>query len=72
MQITKKCYLTSSVNTYDIDITSEQYQRVLNRFATGEVIQKIVPHLEKWEREFLMTGMAKEAQEDFFNKFEEL
>lgn len=72
MKLTKLCPFSSTVNTYDIDITEDQYRAVSNRFETREPIQRIVPHLEKWEREFLMTGMSKEAQEDYFNKFEEL
>lgn len=66
MIITQKCPIYGTFNSYDINITPLQYERIKARFSTGELIQDIVPHLELWEREFFMTGMSKEAQDSFF------
>lgn len=66
MIITKRCFVTNTVNSYDINMTQEEYTRVNNRFVTGELIQDIVPNLELWEREFLINGMSKDCQEAFF------
>lgn len=66
MLVTKTCPFTNTVNSYNMNITQQQYNRINNRFITGELIQDIVPNLELWEREFLMTGMSKDYQESFF------
>ena len=66
MLVTKTCPFSNTVNSYDINITQEQYIRINNRFITGELIQDIVPNLKLWEREFLMTGMSKDSQDAFF------
>ena len=68
MLITKTCPFSNTVNSYNIDITKEQYIRINNRFITNELIQDIVPNLKLWEREFLMTGMSKDSQDAFFTE----
>ena len=50
--------LSEVENTLDIDITAEQYARVLNRRETCEKIQDIVPHLAPEIREFLISGIV--------------
>ena len=50
--------LSEVENTLDIDITAEQYARVLNRRETYEKIQDIVPHLTPDIREFLISGIV--------------
>jgi hypothetical protein len=57
MQVTRKCIITNTYNTLDINITEEELIRIENRNITGEYIQNIVPHLALSEREFLMTGI---------------
>ena len=66
MLITKTCPFTDTVNSYNINITQEQYDRVNNRLLAKKLIQDIVPNLELWECEFLMTGMSKNYQEALF------
>lgn len=46
MLITKTCPFSNTVNSYNIDITKEQYIRINNRFITNELIQDIVPNLK--------------------------
>ena len=58
------------VNTMELDITSEQLNRVRNRYANGELIQDIVQHLKPAEREFLISGMSEEQWLDMFGSFE--
>lgn len=60
MLVERKSTISGIVHSLDIEITPEQSQRVDDRFETGELIQKIVPHLSMDEREFLMTGITGE------------
>ncbi len=60
MKITMISQISGKENILDIAITEEEYSRVLNRFNTGEHIQKIIPHISAPEREFLKTGITPE------------
>lgn len=51
----------------DLDITHEQ----LDRWRRGELIQKAMPNLSDAEREFMITGMTPEEQDNFYNNLEE-
>lgn len=61
MLITRTCMLTHKTNTFDIDITQNQLNRINNRHSTGEYIQDIVPNLSASQREFLMTGICDDV-----------
>lgn len=64
MQITKTSRISGTVSTMDLDITSEQ----LDRIEAGiELIQNIVPHLSSDEREFLITGITPQEWDKLFN-----
>lgn len=64
MQITKASRISGTVSTMDLDITSEQ----LDRIEAGiELIQNIVPHLSSDEREFLITGITPQEWDKLFN-----
>lgn len=56
MLITKKSPVTKRDNTMDLPITQEQ----MRRWDSGELVQKVFPHLTADQREFLMTGMTPE------------
>lgn len=56
MLIEKKSTLTGRMNSMDIPITPEQVERINDRFETKELIQDIVPELDKPLREFLISG----------------
>jgi len=63
MEIIRQSQLSGAISVMEIDITEEQLARVENRRANQELIQNIVPHLPKEEREFLITGITPEEWE---------
>jgi hypothetical protein len=63
MEIVRQSQLSGAIRVMEIDITEEQLARVENRRANQELIQNIVPHLPKEEREFLVTGITPEEWE---------
>lgn len=63
MEIVRQSQLSGAIRVMEIDITEEQLERVENRRANQELIQNIVPHLPKDEREFLITGITPEEWE---------
>ena len=63
MEIVRQSQLSGAISVMEIDITEEQLARVENRRANQELIQNIVPHLPKDEREFLVTGITPEEWE---------
>ena len=67
MQITKTSPLTGQVNTREIDVTKEQ----LIKWMAGEHIQNVMPHLDKDDREFIMTGHTPEDWKRIFPEEEE-
>jgi uroporphyrinogen-III synthase len=62
MQYTRKSQLTGIHHTLDLNITNEQ----LDRFYSGEAVQKVFPHLPAHEREFILTGITKEEWDEQF------
>ena len=54
MKITKISQLTGMVRTIDLPVTQEQ----IDRWKSGELIQRAMPHLDDDAREFLMTGIV--------------
>lgn len=64
MQVTKQSRISGKISSMDLNITSEQ----LDRVNLGiELIQNIVPHLSSDEREFLITGITPDEWNDLFN-----
>jgi hypothetical protein len=64
MQVTKQSRISGKISSMDLDITSEQ----LDRVNLGiELIQNIVPHLSSEEREFLITGITPDEWNELFN-----
>ena len=68
MKITKISSLTKVEHTMDIDVTFEQLWKIDNK---TDLIQRIVPHLQPAEREFLMTGITDEEWQLAFADMEE-
>jgi len=64
MIITKFCPMNKEYNSYDIAITVEQYDKWRN---SNIPIQDIMPELNEYQREFLLSGMSYEAQDIFFS-----
>lgn len=67
MLVTKTSLLSGKVHTMEIDVTYEQLVRVDFRKSTGELIQNIVPHLSKQEKEFLISGISPAEWEENFS-----
>lgn len=66
MKITATSTLTGKTCTLEINITRDEYSRILRRFSTRELIQAIVPHLTADEREFLISGITPGEWESTF------
>jgi len=64
MLITKQSSLTGNIHQLEINVTEQQ----LNEWKNGKLIQDVMPHLSKSEREFLMTGNTQEEWDDMFGK----
>lgn len=68
MKITKTSSLTGAEHTMEIDVTFEQLWKIDNK---TDLIQRIVPHLPRSEREFLLTGITDEEWQAAFADMEE-
>lgn len=62
MMITRQSMFTGNVHSIDIDVTEEQ----LAAWQNGQLIQRAMPNLEPWEREFIKTGVTAEEWEETF------
>lgn len=67
MQVTRINIITGKPNTMELPISVEQ----LIRWESGELVQIVFPELTPFQREFLITGMTREEQDELFNNFEE-
>lgn len=70
MLISRTSRISGETHALELDITSEQLDRIENRFGSKELIQDIVPHLSIDEREFLMTGITSEEWNKMFGEDE--
>lgn len=66
MVVTKISILSGIKSDRELDITMTQ----LIRIAKGEHVQNVVPHLSPEEREFLISGMTEEEQQEIFGTHE--
>lgn len=62
MMITRQSMFTGNVHSIDIDVTEEQ----LAAWQNGQLIQRAMPNLEPWEREFIKTGVTEEEWNETF------
>lgn len=60
MLITKRSMITGIEHTRDVQVTEDQ----LEAWASGGLIQEVMPHVPPADREFLMTGITGEEWED--------
>ena len=56
MQFIRKSILSGVTRSRDIDVTEEEY----DRWRSGVLIQRAMPHLSDVDREFIMTGITEE------------
>ena len=54
MLITRKSIISGNVNTMDINVTHEDFEKL----ESGWLIQSAMPHISADEREFIMTGIT--------------
>jgi hypothetical protein len=64
MKITKVSPVTGKSNTREIDVTSGQ----LSEWKRGALIQNVMPHINKDDREFIMTGSTPEDWNTMFSE----
>jgi hypothetical protein len=64
MQVTKQSRISGKISSMDLDITSDQLERINLKI---ELIQNIVPNLSSEQREFLITGITPEEWNELFN-----
>lgn len=64
MKITKKSLITQKIRTIDLPITQEQF----DAWNNGALIQDVMPHLSRDEREFLISGTVPDDMVIFTNR----
>lgn len=64
LRIEKKSIFTGKINSMDLPITVEQY----NRWQDGELIQNVMPELSDDQREFLISGLMPGEFEIIFGE----
>jgi hypothetical protein len=56
MQFIRKSMISGVTRSRDIDVTEEEY----DRWHSGMLIQRAMPHLSDVDREFIMSGVTEE------------
>lgn len=66
----KRSIISGKINQMEIDVTPEEMEKITQWMAGDPKlkIQNVLPNHTPEEREFLMTGMSIEEQNDLFNK----
>ena len=67
MIISRKSMLTGVERQRDLPITKDEYRR----WAEGESIQRVWPHLSADDREFIISGVTSEEWDQLVPKDEE-
>lgn len=64
--ITRKSMFTGNVNTMQIPMTKEMFERAEAQWKAGELIQNAFPRLDPEQREFIKTGVTPAEWERTF------
>lgn len=67
MKITRTSMFTGVTRTLELDVTESQ----IDSWRKGALIQNAMPHLNKWEREFLISGVTEEEWNNAFPEDDE-
>jgi hypothetical protein len=67
MVIRRISRLTGQVHEKEINVTGDQ----LDAWMGGELIQNVMPNLQVWEREFILSGITEEEWNETFGILEE-
>jgi len=71
MNVGRVSVLSNDVNHLELDITPNQLEEINGALSRGRLIQDIVPHLSRDEREFLITGITPQEWMEKFGIDEE-
>ena len=58
--VERKCPFTGALNTMELPITVSEYDRGMNLWEDGALIQNAFPTLNAEQREFVKTGITPE------------
>lgn len=67
MLIRRRSQISGIVRERDLDVTKEQ----LDRYFSGELIQRCFPNLSDGDREFILSGITEEEWDTTFSDSEE-
>jgi hypothetical protein len=64
--ITRRSPFTHKVNTMEIPLSPEEFDKCLTLWRTGELIQNAFPMLDAGQREFIKTGITPQEWDEMF------
>lgn len=64
----RKCPFTGVVNTMELPLTHGEYDRALNLWEDGALIQNAFPMLNADQREFVKTGITPAVWDSMFSE----
>lgn len=67
MIIRRSCPVTGEWKEMDLPVTEEQ----MHRYNSGELAQRVFPHLSADEREFIISGATADIWDEMFPETEE-
>lgn len=67
MIVSVRNVMSGMVNKMNLDVTVDQ----IDRWQSGELIQDVMPHLSRDEREFLITGMTPDEWESYLEDLDD-
>ncbi len=65
-----KCPFTGTLNTMELPLTHREYDRALDKWEAGALIQVAFPTLNAEQREFIKTGITPEMWTKIFGEDE--
>ena len=66
--VERKCPFTGALNTMQLPMTAAEYNRALNLWEDGALIQVAFPTLIAEQREFVKTGITPEMWTKIFGE----
>jgi len=68
MKVIRRSIITGITHEKDINVTDEQ----LKAWHDGELIQRAMPNLSVFDREFILSGITEEEWDAAFGAYEEI
>lgn len=66
--VERKCPFTGQMNTMEIPLTQEEYDRGFSKWENGAYIQAAFPTLNAEQREFVKTGITPQKWTEIFGE----